>query len=68
LKNIIIPNIASIHLLSITHVNDHGQGPILLAIQLKSFDDNAQLFFAERHLLIVSTISVTAICPLVSGN
>jgi hypothetical protein len=68
LKNTIIPDIASIHLLSVTHVNDHGQGPILLAIQLKSFGDCAQLFFAEGHLLIGSTISIIAICPLVSGN
>jgi hypothetical protein len=46
LKNTIIPDIAPIDLLSSTHVDDHGQGPILLAIQLKSFDDNAWLFFA----------------------
>ncbi len=57
LKNTTILDIASIHLLSITHVNDHGQGPILLAIQLKSFDDNAQLFL-QRAICSLAALSL----------
>ena len=68
LENAIMYSIASIHSLSVSRINNHGQGSISLAIQLKSFDDDAQLFFAVGHLLTGCTISVTATCPLASGN
>ncbi|KAL7538362.1 hypothetical protein ACHAXR_010787, partial [Thalassiosira sp. AJA248-18] len=51
LEDAILSDISSIHSLSVTHEQDHGLGATSWAIHLMSFDGDAQLFFAEGHLL-----------------
>jgi len=66
LKNAILSDITSIHSLSVTHEQDYGSGANSWVIYLMSIDDDAQLFFAEGHLLSGGTVVTTVICPVAS--
>ena len=66
LRNVIISDITSIHSLTVIHEQDHGLGANSWTIHLMSFDGDAQLFFAEGHLLSGGTVAATADCPVAS--
>ena len=66
LRNVIISDITSIHSLTVIHEQDHGLGANSWTIHLMSFDGDAQLLFAEGHLLSGGTVAATADCPVAS--
>ncbi len=68
LENAILSDIISIHSLSVTATHNNALGSYAWTFYLKSFDDDAQLFFAEGHLLVEGTIIVAPTCPIASEN
>lgn len=68
LENAILSDINTIHSLSVTSAHNHVLGSYSWALHLKSFDDDAQLFFAEGHLLEGGTIVATVTCPVASED
>ena len=68
LENAVLSDIISIHSLSITAAHDSVLGSYFWAIHLMSFDDDAQQFFVEGHLLVGGTILATATCPVASED
>lgn len=68
LTEAISTDIASIHTLSVVDEEDYSFGGKSWTIHLESFDGDAELFFAEGHLVSGGSIAVTNICPEASRD
>jgi copper chaperone CopZ len=64
-EDAILSDISSIHSISIAEVEDDS-GAKTLHFRLDSFEDAADLFFAENYMMISGRVGVTATCPVAS--